>query len=73
MYRTSPMIRIQLHLTDDQDRKLKALARARGRTRAGLIHEAIELLFRGGEASRDPLLELIGAADRVGRADVSPR
>ena len=71
MYYTSFMIRIQLHLTDDQDRKLKALARTRGRNRAELIREAIELLFRAGELAGDPLLELIGAAGPAGRTDVS--
>jgi predicted transcriptional regulator len=65
------VIRIQLHLTDEQDRKLKALARVRGRSRAELIREAIELLFREGEVTQDPLVKLIGAAGRAGRTDVS--
>ena len=71
MYYTYLVIRIQLHLTDDQDRKLKALARVRGQNRAELIREAIELLFREGGQVQDPLLNLIGAAGPAGRTDVS--
>jgi hypothetical protein len=71
MYHTYRVIRIQLHLTDEQERKLRALARARGRSRAELIREAIELFFRGGELGQDPLLALVGAAGPAGRSDVS--
>jgi hypothetical protein len=71
MYHTYHMIRIQLHLADEQDRKLRALGRARGRSRAELIREAIELFFRDGATGKDPLLALIGAAGPAGRTDVS--
>jgi len=70
-YHTYRVIRIQLHLTDEQDRKLRALGRVRGQSRAELIREAIELRFRGGELGTDPLLALIGAAGPAGRGDVS--
>jgi hypothetical protein len=65
------VIRIQLHLTEEQDRRLRALGRARDRNRAELIREAIELLLHNGELAQDPLLDLIGAAGPAGRSDVS--
>src|SRR5688500_9110785 len=71
MYHTYWMIRIQLHLTDEQDLRLRAPGRARGQSRAQPIRRAIELFFRDGALGKEPLLELIGAAGPAGRTDVS--
>jgi Arc/MetJ-type ribon-helix-helix transcriptional regulator len=73
MYNTSSMIRLQLHLTEEQDRKLRELSRERGRSRAELIREAIELLFRESALKSDALFDLIGSAGPAGRSDVSDK
>lgn len=67
------MIRIQLHLPDHQDRRLRALARKKARTRAELIRQGIELVLRQDADAIDPLLELIGAAGPAARTDLSER
>jgi len=67
------MIRIQLHLTEQQDRRLQALARRRGITRAELIREGIDLVLQGAASGGDPLLELVGAAGPAGRRDGATR
>ena len=56
------MVRIQLHLTDQQARRLHALARKLGRSRAELIREGIDRLLAEPGPAGDPLLELVGAA-----------
>jgi hypothetical protein len=61
------MQRIQLHLTDGQARRLRALARARHTTRAALIRAGIEAVLRQGSgAEGDSLLVLIGQAGAGG-------
>jgi hypothetical protein len=67
------MIRIQLHLTERQDRLLRELARRAGSTRADMIRRGIDRLLGEQEAAADPLLELIGAAGNAGRPDSSER
>ena len=67
------MIRIQLHLTEQQDRRLRSLARRRGTTRADLIREGIGLVLQGAWSVADPLLELVGAAGPAGRRDGAAR
>jgi len=67
------MVRIQLHLTEHQDRGLRALARARRTSRAELIRRGIDLVLQEGSPEGDPLLELIGAAGPAGRTDVSEK
>ncbi len=67
------MVRIQLHLSAKQDKALKAMARARGTTRAELIRLAIDGLLAERSAGGDALTELIGAAGRGGRGDLSAR
>lgn len=42
---TAPMVRKQLYLARDQDRKLKALATRRGCTEAQVIREALDQLL----------------------------
>ena len=58
------MIRIQLHLTDEQDRRLRALARRDRTTRAELIRRAIDRLV--GAEGEDDLTALIGAGGAAG-------
>ncbi len=53
------MVRIQLHLTEHQDRRLRALAKKKRVSRADLIRQGVELLL-SREAEDDPLLGLIG-------------
>jgi Arc/MetJ-type ribon-helix-helix transcriptional regulator len=66
------MRRIQLHITDQQDRRLRALAKKRRTTRADLIREGIELLL-SRDAEDDPLLSLIGLGGKSGIPDLSER
>ncbi len=65
------MVRIQLHLTEDQDERLRKLARASHATRAELIRRGIDLVLAQGTKDTDPLLGLIGAAGPAGRPDIS--
>jgi hypothetical protein len=65
------MVRIQLHLTEQQARRLKALARRQGRTRAELIRQGIERVLAEPDPTGDPLLELVAAAGPAGRSDLS--
>lgn len=55
------MVRIQLHLTEAQDKALRALAKRRHTTRADVIRRGIDLVLAEDEAG-DPLLALIGTA-----------
>lgn len=65
------MVRIQLHLTEDQDLRLRATARRRGTARAAIIRRGIELVLREEGADGDPVLALIGAAGPAERTDVA--
>ena len=65
------MKRIQLHISEAQDRALRALARARRSTRADLIRQAIDRLLAEGSSERDALADLIGAAAPGPRSDLS--
>ncbi len=66
------MARIRVLLPDEQDRRLKALAKALGRSKARLAREGVELvLLRRRRGLSDPLLELIGLAGKVRRSDLS--
>ena len=68
------MTRIQILLSDEQDRRLKALARRLGASKSTLVREGVESVLRRREAGvSDALLELVGQAGRVGRKDVSRR
>ena len=67
------MVRIQLHLTDRQDRLLRAHARRKETARADLIRRGIDLLLQEESGQDDPLLDLIGAAGPAGREDASER
>jgi len=64
-------MRIQLHLPELQDQRLRKLARRRGVTRAHLIRQGIELVLAEGGEKADPLLDLIGVAGPASRIDLS--
>jgi hypothetical protein len=67
------MIRIQLHLTELQDRRLRALAKRKGTVRADLIRRGIDLLLQEESTESDSLLKLIGVAGPAGRSDIAER
>ncbi|MBI3330245.1 MAG: hypothetical protein HYZ81_26500 [Nitrospinae bacterium] len=60
------------YLTEVQHRQLAALAKALGVSKAQLIRDGVNLLFRqAASQGRDPLLDLLGQAGPVGRPDVA--
>ena len=63
------MVRIQLHLTERQDRLLRAMARRKRLARADLIRSGIDLFLEHETGDVDPLLALVGAAGPAGRTD----
>lgn len=66
------MTRVQVLLTEDQDRKLETLARALGTSKTRLVRDGIDLVLRKKIArGADPLLQLVGQAGRVGRSDIA--
>jgi hypothetical protein len=66
--------RVQILLTEEQDRRLEALARRLGTSKAALVREGVEsVLQRRTAGTGDSLLGLIGQAGRVGRKDISRR
>ena len=68
------MTRVQVLLTEEQDRRLETLARRLGISKAKLVREGVEVVLQRREAKgRDPLLDLIGQAGRISRTDVSRR
>ena len=68
------MTRLQIMLTEEQDRRLKELARKRKTSKARLVREGVELVLQQKQDKmRDSLLDLIGQAGRIGRKDVSRR
>lgn len=68
------MTRVQILLSEDQDRRLEALARRSGASKSTLVREGVESVLQRREAGNlDPLLELVGQAGRAGRKDVSRR
>jgi hypothetical protein len=68
------MTRVQILLSENQDRRLEALARRLGASKSTLVREGVESVLRRREAGNsDPLLELVGQAGPIGRKDVSRR
>jgi hypothetical protein len=67
------MIRVQILLPADQDRRLEALAARRRESKGKLIRRALDLLLRTESAEEEPLLGLIGQAGRNRRPDSSDR
>jgi hypothetical protein len=65
---------VQILLSEEQDRRLEALARRLGASKSTLVREGVESVLQRREAGNlDPLLELVGQAGRIGRKDVSRR
>ena len=68
------MTRVQVLLTQEQDRELEKLARQLRRSKASLVREGVDnLLQRRRSQGKDPLLGLIGQAGQVGRKDIARR
>ncbi len=68
------MTRVQILLSEEQDRRLEALAHRLGASKSTLVREGVESVLQRREAgTSDALLELVGQAGRVGRKDVSRR
>ena len=68
------MTRVQILLSQEQDRRLEALARRLGASKSTLVREGVESVLQRKEAgSSDPLLELVGQAGPIGRREVSRR
>jgi len=66
--------RVQILLSEEQDRRLEALARRLGASKSTLVREGVESVLQRREAGNgDPLLELVGQAGRIARKDVSRR
>jgi len=66
--------RVQILLTEEQDRQLEALARRLGTSKARLVREGVEFVLQRRKArTQDALLDLVGQAGRVGRKDVAAR
>ncbi|MBI2217766.1 MAG: ribbon-helix-helix domain-containing protein [Candidatus Rokubacteria bacterium] len=68
------MTRVQILLTEGQDRRLEQLARRLRTSKARLVREGVDtVLQRHERRSGDPLLDLVAQAGRVGRRDISRR
>ena len=65
------MTRVQILLTEKQDRRLEALARRLGTSKAALVREGVDVLNRREARSGNPLLGLIGQAGPAGRKEIS--
>ena len=69
---TLSMTRVQILLTEEQDRRLEALARRLRASKASLVREGVEaILHRRATRAPDALMDLAGQAGRVGRKDIS--
>ena len=68
------MTRVQVLLTEEQDRRLESLARRKRVSKTKLVRDGVDLVIERAEAETpDPLVSLIGQAGRVGKRDVSVR
>ena len=66
------MTRVQVLLTEEQDRRLESLARRKRVSKTRLVREGVDLvLLRAETDTPDPLLSLIGQAGKTGKRDVS--
>lgn len=66
------MTRVQILLTEEQDRQLERLARRLGRSKASLVRDGVEFVLQRRQGpTHDAVLDLIGQAGRVGRKDVA--
>ena len=62
---THLMTRVQILLPEDEDRALERLARRRGESKSNLVRRAVSLLFRLEAVQGEPLLGLIGQAEKA--------
>ena len=62
------MTRVQILLSDGEDRELERLAARRGESKSRLVRRAVNLLFRLESHDDEPLLQLIGQAGKVGES-----
>jgi ATP-dependent DNA ligase len=60
------MTRVQILLSDEQDRRLEEIAEARGESKSSLVRHAVDLLLRLEPEEGEPLLALVGQAGRSG-------
>ena len=68
------MTRVQILLSEEQDRRLEALAHRLGAAKSTLVREGVASVLQRREAgAADALLELGGQAGRFGRKDVARR
>lgn len=68
------MTRVQILLTEEQDRRLKALALRLGTSKAKLVREGVEFVLQHKQGgTTDPIVGLIGQAGCVGHKDISRR
>ena len=68
------MTRVQILLTEEQDRRLERLAERLGTSKAALVREGVDSVLGRKEAeSEEALLELVGQAGRAGKKDISVR
>jgi hypothetical protein len=58
-----PMTRVQVHISDDEDRWLEERARQKGTTKSALIREGIEALREQDAADIEHMLSIIAMAD----------
>lgn len=67
------MTRVQILLTEEQDRQLEDLARRLGTSKAKLVREGVDFVLqrRKTRGRGDALLDLVGQAGRVGRRDIA--
>jgi hypothetical protein len=66
--------KVQIYLEEEQDQRLRLLARARGVSKSQLIRESIDrYLEELLPPDQDPALGIIGLAGKVGRKDLSER
>jgi predicted transcriptional regulator len=60
------MTRVQILLSEDEDRRLKQLSEARGESKSSLVRRALGIFFGLESEEREPLLALVGQAGRAG-------
>jgi predicted transcriptional regulator len=60
------MTRVQILLSEDEDRRLEELSEARGESKSSLVRRALGLFLGLESEDREPLLALVGQAGRVG-------
>jgi predicted transcriptional regulator len=60
------MTRVQILLSEDEDRRLEQLARKQRESKSSVVRRALKLLLRLETDGDEPLLELIAQAGRTG-------